>query len=158
MRYLGLHFDPQLKFHEHIKTVASKASRATEALRMLGNSTRGLNQLYLRQLYLGAILPIATYGSIAFWDGSLPHTHTTLEHMQNKALCTITGAFKTTPIRALKIEALIPPIDITLDYLAKRYAKRALKLTSHNPIISHIPENMRHPTHTAPPPTPPPLP
>src|ERR1700677_670030 len=45
IRYLRLRFDPQLKFHEHAKIAASKASRATEALRMLGNSTRGLNQL-----------------------------------------------------------------------------------------------------------------
>jgi len=31
-RYLGLWFDPQLKFHKHAKIAASKASRATEAL------------------------------------------------------------------------------------------------------------------------------
>src|SRR5258705_11459725 len=39
MRYLGLWFNPQLRFHEHVKIAASKASRATKALRMLGNST-----------------------------------------------------------------------------------------------------------------------
>ena len=68
MQYLGLHFDPQLKFHEHAKITASKASQVTEALRMLGNLTRGLNQMHLRCIYLAAILLIATYGSIAFWD------------------------------------------------------------------------------------------
>src|SRR5260370_4426629 len=31
MRYLGLFFDPQLKFHEHAKIAASKASKAMEA-------------------------------------------------------------------------------------------------------------------------------
>jgi len=69
MWYLGLWFDPQLKFHEHTKIAASKASRATKALCMLGNSTSSINQLCLRQSYLCAILPIMTYGSVAFWDG-----------------------------------------------------------------------------------------
>src|SRR5258705_6111760 len=68
MRYLGLWFNPQLRFHEHVKIVTSKASRATEALCMLGNSTNRINQLCLRQFYLCAILPIITCGSIAFWD------------------------------------------------------------------------------------------
>ena len=86
MRYLRLWFNPQLKFHEHIKIAASKASIATKALRMLGNSTRGLNHLYLRQMYLGAILLIATYGSMAFWDGRSNFIRNTLECTQNKVL------------------------------------------------------------------------
>ncbi len=61
MRYLALWFDPQLKFHKHAKIVASKASKATKALCMLGNSMKGINQLCLRQFYLGAILPIVIY-------------------------------------------------------------------------------------------------
>ena len=125
---------------------------------MLGNSTRGLNQMHLRCIYLGAILPIATYGSVAFWDGKSTTIRNALEHMQNKALRMITGAFKTTPIRALEVEASIPPIDITLNYLIERYAKHTLKLTPHNPVISRIPEHCRHLSHNSPSPPPPPLP
>src|SRR6266481_3864782 len=82
-RYLGLWFDPQLKFHKHVKIAVSKASRATKALRMLGNSTSGMNQLCLRQIYLGAVLLIATYGSIAFWDGKSSAIKKTLGCAQN---------------------------------------------------------------------------
>ena len=121
MRYLRLFFDPQLNFHNHTKIATSKASRAMEALRMLGNSMSGINQYCLRQFYLCAILPIATYGSIAFWDGKSSTVKNTLERAQNKALRLITGAFKTTPIQALEIEASIPPINITLDYYTKHY-------------------------------------
>src|SRR5258708_18329449 len=120
MRYLGLWFDPQLKLHEHAKIAASKASKATEALWMLGNSTNGMDQHCLRQIYLGAILPITTYGSVAFWNGKSTPIKTTLECTQNKALHLITGAFKTTPTTALKIEASIPPIDITLEYCTEQ--------------------------------------
>ncbi len=108
MRYLGLWFDLQLKLHDHTKIMASKASKATKALRMLGNSTRGLNQTYLRQLYIGAILPIAMYRSMAFWDGKSTHIKNTLGQAHNKALCLITRAFKTTPIPTLEIKASPP--------------------------------------------------
>src|SRR5258708_39309658 len=79
MRYLRLWFDPHLKFHEHAKIAAAKASKATEAIHMLGNSTSSINQLCLRQIYLGAMLPITTYGSMAFWDGKSSFIKTTLE-------------------------------------------------------------------------------
>ena len=65
-----------------------------EALRMLGNSARGMNQLYLRHIYLGTILPIVTYSSVAFWNGKSSNIWNTLEQMQNKALHIIMGAFK----------------------------------------------------------------
>src|SRR5260370_35861804 len=122
MRYLSLWFDPQLKFHEHAKIVASKASRAIEALCMLGNSTSTINQHCLRQFYLGAVLPIVMYGSAAFWDGKSSTIKNTLECIQNKVLCLITRAFKMTPIQALKIESSIPPINITLNYYTEHYA------------------------------------
>src|SRR5258705_5995200 len=153
MRSLRLGFNPQLRFHEHTKIVASKASRVTEALRMLGNSTSGINQLCLRQIYLGTVLPIATYGSVTFWDRKSLVIKNTLEHAQNKALHFITGAFKTTPITALEIEASIPPIDITLDYYTECYATRMQRLDHSNPIMCHIPKCHREniPIQLAPP-------
>src|SRR5258708_3965264 len=155
MRYLRLWFDPHLKFHEHAKIAAAKASKATEAIRMLGNSTSSINQLCLRQIYLGAILPITTYGSMAFWDGKSSFIKTTLERAQNKALQLITRAFKTTPTSALEIEASIPPIDITLDYHTEQYATCTLRLNPTNPVMCRIPDRDRG---NIPIPSPPPLP
>ncbi len=143
MRYLGLWFDPQLRFHEHMKITASKASRATEALCMLGNSTSSINQLCLRQLYLGMILPIMTYGSVAFWNGKSPALKSTLECTQNKALHFITRAFRTMPTTALEIEASIPPIDITLDYYTTCYMTHTNRLDPSNPIMCRIPKQYR---------------
>src|SRR5258706_14583925 len=143
MRYLGLWFNPQLRFHEHVKIVSSKASRATKALQMLGNSTSGINQLCLRQIYLGTVLPIATYGSVAFWDRKSSVIKNTLQCAQNKVLCFITGAFKTTPITVLEIEASIPPIDITLDYYTEHYATQTQKLNPSNPVMCCIPTQHR---------------
>src|SRR5260370_13595015 len=143
MRILGLWFDPQVKFHEHAKIAASKASRAMEALHMLGNSTNGINQLCLRQFYLCMILPITTYGSIAVWDSKSNTIKDTLACAQNKALCLITSTFKTTPIHALEIKASIPPIDITLNYYMEHYAICTQRLDSSNLGMCHVPEHHR---------------
>ena len=45
-----------------------------------------------------------------------------IETVQNRGLRYITGAFCTTPISAMQIEASIPPITLTLDYAVKRKA------------------------------------
>ncbi len=155
MRYLSLFFDPQLNFHKHAKIATSKASKAAEALHMLGNSTSGINQYCLRQFYLGLILPIIMYGSIAFWDSKSTTEKNTLEHAQNKALCLITGAFKTTPIQALEIKTLIPPINITLDYYMECYATCTQKLNQSNLVMCRI---LDHHRENIPIPSPPLLP
>ena len=122
---------------------------------MLGNSTSGINQHCLRQFYHTMILPIATYGSIAFWDGKSTMVKNTLEHAQNKALHLITGAFKTIPIPALKIEASTPPINITLEYYTECYVTCTQKLDQSNLVMCHLPDQHREGILI---PSPPPLP
>src|SRR5258708_21179621 len=63
--------------------------------------------------------------------------------MQNKALCLITSAFKTTPIPTLEIESSIPPIDITLNYYTDQYATCTQRLDPSNPIMGRIPDQHR---------------
>ena len=53
--YLGIWLDSQLKFNEHIQKTTSKALTATYALRILGNSIRGMHQAHARKIYIGAI-------------------------------------------------------------------------------------------------------
>ena len=61
-RYLGLWLDPSLKFQYHVKFYANRAFSLGTCLRLLGNSSRGLNPVYKRRLYLSNIFPIMTYG------------------------------------------------------------------------------------------------
>ena len=43
-RYLGFFFDRRLTFEEHIRYYSTKALTTVMAMRMLGNSTRGLTR------------------------------------------------------------------------------------------------------------------
>ena len=53
--YLGVWLNSQLNFNEHINRMTSKAMTATHALRILGNSIRGMHQSHTRKIYIGAI-------------------------------------------------------------------------------------------------------
>src|SRR5258708_2534495 len=55
IHYLGVWLDSQLNFNEHIQKTTSKALTATHALRILGNSIRGMHQAHARKIYIGAI-------------------------------------------------------------------------------------------------------
>jgi hypothetical protein len=155
IRYLGIWFDPQLKFTEHVKKAAAKATSAAHALRMLGNSERGIHQTHLRQMYLGAILPIALYGLPVFWRSKSGAILKKLTTLQNKCLRMITGAFRTTSINAMEIESSIPPVDIYLDYKLETEAIRLARLPDDHPLINRLyPNQRRNTTPTSPPPLP----
>jgi hypothetical protein len=51
------------------------------------------------------------------------------------------GAFKTTPIYLLDVEASIIPADIRLNHLQRNYACRTLYLNKNHPIRLRIPDN-----------------
>jgi hypothetical protein len=138
MRYLGIRFDPHLRFTEHVRRSTSKAASAAQALWMLGNSERGLHQTHFRQLYLGAILPIAFYGFPVFWCSQSKLIFKLLAPLQNKCLRVITGAFRTTNIHAKEIEASIPPIDVLLKYKLKMEATRLSRLPDDHPVINRL--------------------
>jgi len=61
-RYLGFYFDWKLNFHHHVHFYATKCLSTLNAMRLLGNASRGILPLQKRLLYRTYILPIALYG------------------------------------------------------------------------------------------------
>lgn len=146
VRWLGVHFDRELKFFGHVRTMSAKALKALTALKMLANTRKGLKQTILRTLYTTCILPILTYASPAWWtDASGSKTMIKqLERVQNMALRWICGAFRTTPIRALEIEASIMPLRHHLNWLNEKYALRFNRMDGRHPIIQRLPSEWRN--------------
>jgi len=60
-RYLGFIFDCKLTFRSHIDFYMNKAISTIKYMKLLGNSTRGINPLQKRRLYRCYALPIALY-------------------------------------------------------------------------------------------------
>lgn len=83
-----------------------------------------------------------TYASPVWWTGMKTHANI-LTRVQNKSLRHICAAFRTTPIKALEIEASIPPINLFLDHANDNAATRLLKLPSFNPVLQRLDQPWR---------------
>src|SRR5258708_9329310 len=81
---------------------------------------------------------------------------TALSTAQNKSLRMITGAFRTTNIAAMEIEASIPPIDIWMDCRLEMEDLRISSLPRDHPIVCRVyPDQRALPQPASPPPLPP---
>ena len=63
------------------------------------------------------------------------------QRLQNTALQTILGAFKTSPTKAMEIEAAIPPPRVRFEKTCYNYAVRIMQMNLMHPIIERVPED-----------------
>ncbi|CAA7270789.1 unnamed protein product [Cyclocybe aegerita] len=143
-RYLGFYFDHRLTFHEHVRYYATKAFTTVQAMRMLGNSTRGLSPKQRRLLYRSCVVPIATYGyRLWYFDGARNKgVMNQLKRMQRKAALWITGAFRTSPSGGLEALAGLIPVHLMLKKLAMRAVYHVATLSDTHPLCSMLGEGL----------------
>ncbi|CAA7267337.1 unnamed protein product [Cyclocybe aegerita] len=121
-RHLGFYFDHGLMFHEHVHYYATKAFTTVQAMRMLGNSTRGLSPKQCHLLYRSCVVPIATYSyRLWYFDGA-----------HNK------GAFHTSPTGGLEALAGLIPVHLMLKKLATCAVYRVTTLSDTHPLRSML--------------------
>ncbi|CAA7267579.1 unnamed protein product [Cyclocybe aegerita] len=122
-RYLGFYFDHGLTFHEHVRYYATKAFTTVQAMRMLGNSTRGLSPKQRRLLYWSCVVPIATYGyRLWYFDGA--------------------RAFHTSPTGGLEALVGLIPVHLMLKKLATHAVYRVATLSDTHPLRSMMGEGL----------------
>ena len=86
-KYLGFIFDRKLTFHKHINHYSNKAISTVKCMKLLGNSSRGINPLQKCLLYRCCILPIALYGFQLWFYNKAPLSYhmKILDKMQRRA-------------------------------------------------------------------------
>ena len=103
---------------------------------------RPLKGLFI-YLYIAFIWPILTY-AFPGWFPFSPPTHTTsVEKMHRSSCRVITGCLSSTSIPLLHIEALLPPLRITLMHQSLSFFKQALILPSTFPLAFLANSNTR---------------
>ncbi|CAA7264649.1 unnamed protein product [Cyclocybe aegerita] len=143
-RYLGFYFDCRLTFHEHIHYYATKAFTTVQAMRMLGNSTRGLLPKQRCLLYRSCVVPIAMYGyHLWYFDGARnKDTMNQLKRMQRKAALWITGAFRPSSTGGLEALAGLIPVHLMLKKLATCTVYHVATLSDTHPLRSMMGERL----------------
>lgn len=133
IKWLGIYFDPNLSFKQHVAIKIAKAKGAFFRMTRLANIERGLTPFALRQLYIACVTSIADYGSVIWWRGQ-QHFKKLFQGLQNLAIRKILGTFKTAPILPMEVEAALPPPEVRLNASIRGYAFRLLKLSPSHPI------------------------
>jgi hypothetical protein len=87
------------------------AIRAFHLIYRLSNISKGLSFQAIRQLYISCVEAIRAYRVLYWWNHNYARING-FEKLQNSAIKTILGQFRTALIVPMEIKAAIPPIRI----------------------------------------------
>jgi len=140
VKWLGIWLDQNLTFHHHIKERTASATRAYFALKRLASTQSGLTVKAMRLLYQSAIIPVMDYGAEVWFKGERQsNLISELQKVQNKALRSVLGAFRTSPSAALEVEAAVPPVIVRLKNTRRKFGLRLLTLPLNHTLRNLVP-------------------
>jgi ribonuclease HI len=134
-KLLGVIFDHELRWKEHVQQAIKRATKVAVALAGL----RHLRPEQMRQIYQACITPVVDYASTVWHDPLRDKTH--LRHVntvQRAPLIRILSAFKTVATTTLEVEAHILPTNLRLRHRAQQTITRLHTLPRRHPIWSAL--------------------
>ncbi|MCO8751554.1 hypothetical protein KLO70_19365, partial [Clostridioides difficile] len=137
IRWLGIWLDSQLNFKSHVQMKTASAERILNSIIRLSNTERGLSFQAMRQLYIACITSVSDFAVQVWWKNQ-KYFIERFQKLQNLALKKILGVFKTSPVRAMEIEASLPPPQVRFDKICMNYALRIIKLYSNHSIRKRV--------------------
>ena len=135
-RFLGVIFDQKLSFIPHLKALKTKCLKALDIIKVVSNQEWGADKSVLLNLYRSLIRSKLDYGSIVY-GSARPSYLKMLNTIHHQGLRLALGAFRTSPVESLYVEAGELPLEerrikLSLQYLTK------LKSTPSNPAYNCV--------------------
>ena len=122
-KFLGVIFDRKLSFIPHIKYLKAKCLKALNLLKVLSHTSWGADRTVLLHLYRSLIRSKLDYGAIVY--GSAQKSYLAmLDTVHHQGLRLALGAFRTSPVESLYVEADEPSLYLRREKLALQYAIR----------------------------------
>ena len=122
-KFLGVIFDRKLSFIPHIKYLKAKCLKALNLLKVLSHTSWGANSSILLHLYRSLIRSKLDYGAIVY--GSARKSYLAmLDTVHHQGLRLALGAFRTSPVESLYVEADEPSLYLRREKLTLQYAIR----------------------------------
>ncbi|GFS10159.1 ribonuclease H [Elysia marginata] len=138
--FLGVTFDRQLTFRQHVGRIKQKAAKRINTLRCLAGKSWGSEKEDLRLVYLTYIRSAISYAYNAWYPWVSKENREKLEVTQRDAARTITGCTKNTNSKLLINEAGLVPLYIESDIAQATAYERCLRLPCDDP-LREIAEN-----------------
>ena len=126
LKHLGITFSRNGKWHEHIDTILSSASKSLGMMRKLKFT---LHRKVLNQIYVSFLRPLMEYSSTV-WDGYTAYEKHSLGKIQNEAARIVTGL-----TRSVSLENLFSEIGWLSLPERRRYQKFVIVYKSKNGLI-----------------------
>ena len=153
-KFLGVIFDSRLTFAAHIDYLKAKCNKALNLLRVVAHLDWGADKTVLLRLYQALIRSKLDYGCVVYGSASKTQLEK-LDVIQNQALRLALGAFRTSPVNSLHVEANETPLCLRRQKLSLQYSLK-LRSNSKNPAAKcvnnteHAPMFENKPGHTKP--------
>ena len=103
-KFLGVIFDRKLSFIPHIRYIKAKCLKALNLLKVLSNTSWGADRSILLHLYRSLIRSKLDYGSIVYGSARKSYLQM-LDTVHHQGLRLALGAFRTSPVTSLYVEA-----------------------------------------------------
>lgn len=129
-KFLGLILDSKLSGSNHIDYVKNKCEKNVNILRALSGVWWGSHPFSQKLLYNAIIRSHFDYATFLLEPCSKISLRS-LDLIQNKCLRIISGAMKSSPINALQVECVEPPLFLRRQYLSDRFFFQAAQFSLH---------------------------
>ena len=129
VRYLGFLINQKLDWEPHVTTMCNRARASIKALKVLGNTHRGLSMANWRLVFNAVCLPVLAHGC-QLWATSRKYA-SLIKKMQlvfNEGVKVISGAFRTAPREALHELTRVLPARLFFDKLTQTSALRLYRI------------------------------
>lgn len=125
MKYLGVILDGKLKFMEHFKYAAQKATKITKALCRLMPNLRGPTEAK-RRLYAEVVLSVILYGA-PIWSEELPRASRDalrdLDRVMRVMAIRVIAGYRTVSLDAAGVLGRIPPLRLLAGARKRMYER-----------------------------------
>ena len=135
-KLLGLLFNSKLTFLPHIKMLKNKCLNALNILKCVFSIDWGADSTVLSNLYRSLIRSTLDYGCIVY-GSARPWYIKFLDTVHHQGIRLSLGAFRTSPVESLYVEANEPSLEIRRIKLGMQYATK-LKAYPSNPAYDFI--------------------
>ncbi|XP_031328514.1 uncharacterized protein LOC116159626 [Photinus pyralis] len=120
VRFLGLIFDDQLRWREHIEGVVDKCRLVLNIFKVLAGTKWGADPDTLLQMHHSLLLSKMEYGCVAY-SSARKSTLARLDHLHHAGIRYSIGAFRTSPIHIMLSEAGFLPLSHRRDKILSGY-------------------------------------
>ena len=127
VKFLGLIFDCRLTWVPHLKTLKAKCLESLNILKVLSHTSWGADRKTLLRLYKALIFSKISYGC-EIYSSATPSRLKILDSVHHSGIRLASGAFRTSPIPSLLVDAGELPLNLHRQSSIIRYWCRLQRL------------------------------